>query len=102
MKEEFSELVEYLDQKFQQTATKEDVQGLSTRLIHVEEGLQEVRGEVRELKQTVHDLVNSIDKLAKAIDDLRTEYSAMAMQMNRHEKWIKQLAEKLGMKLEYE
>jgi len=35
MKEDFSELVEYLDQKFAKTATSEDMQNLSTRFIHV-------------------------------------------------------------------
>ncbi|MBI2577266.1 MAG: hypothetical protein HYV77_00270 [Candidatus Wildermuthbacteria bacterium] len=46
-------------------------------------------------------MTNAVDKLAKAVDDLRIEYSAMAMQLNCHEKWIQQLAEKLGIKLEY-
>jgi len=108
MKEDFSELVEYLDgkfnkvdERFEKTATKEDVQNLSMRLIHVEEGLKEVKGEVAELTQTVHALVGSIDKLAKAVDDLRIEYSAMTMQVSRHEKWIQQIAEKLGLKLDY-
>ena len=41
-------------------------------------------------------MVGAVDKLAKAVDDLRIEYSAMAMQLNRHEKWIQQLAEKLA------
>lgn len=59
MKEDFSELVEYLDQKFEKTATKEDVQTLNTRFIHVEEGLKEVKEEVADLNQTVHILVGS-------------------------------------------
>ena len=102
MKEDFSELVEYLDQKFEKTAAKEDVQNLSTRLIHVEEGLKEVKKEVADLSQTVHASVDSIDKLAKAVDDLRIEYSAIAMKVDRHEKWFHQIAEKLGLKLEYD
>ena len=109
MKEDFSELVEYLDgkfnkvdERFEKAATKEDVQNLSMRLINVEEGLKEVKEEVADLKQTVYALVDSIDKLAKAVDDLRIEYSAIAMKVDRHEKWFHQIAEKLGLKLEYD
>jgi archaellum component FlaC len=109
MKEDFSELVEYLDQKFKQTATAEGltrvderVGGVETRMIGVKEGLKEVKEEIADLKQTVHSLVDSIDKLAKAVDDLRIEYSAIAMKVDRHEKWFRQIAEKLGLKLEYD
>ena len=102
MKEEFSELVEYLDEKFGKTAAKEDMQNLSMRLIYVEEGLGEIKKGVADLTQTVHALVDSIDKLAKAVDDLGVEYAEIAMKSDRHEKWILQLAEKLGLKLDYE
>jgi len=102
MNQDFSELVEYLDQKFEKTATKEDVQNLSMRLINTEEGLKELKEEIVDLRQTVHALIDSIDKLAKAVDDLRIEYSSLAMKSDRHEKWILQLAEKLGLKLDYD
>ena len=109
MKEDFSELIEYLDQKFEKTASaegltrvEERVGSLETRVIHVEEGLKEVKEDVADLKQTVHELVNAVDKLAKAVDDLRIEYSSLAMRSDRHERWILQLAEKLGLKLESE
>ena len=99
MNQDFSELIEYLDKKFDQN-TKE-VRELRTEVVIVKEDVKELKTALSELQETVHELVTAIDKLAKAVDDLRIEYSAMAMQLSRHEKWIQQLAEKLGIKLEY-
>jgi len=42
-----------------------------------------------------------VDKLAKSVEDLHQEYIAITAKVDRHEKWIKQLADKLGIKLEY-
>ena len=101
MNQDFSELIEYLDGKFgkvdeklAKTATKEDVFELRIQI-------QNLAERVEKLEESVHHLTTAIDSLAKAIDDLRIEYSAIAMQTTRHEKWIQQLAGKLGMKLEY-
>ena len=102
MKENFSELVEYLDQKFEKTATKTDVRQLGTEIVGVKENIKELTIRMERVEESIHALTTTIDKLAKAVDDLRVEYSAIAMQMNRHEKWIQQIAEKLGMKLEHD
>ena len=80
--------------------TSEDIQKL-LEVLATKEDVKEVKAELVDLKETVRELVTAIDRLAKAVDDLRIEYSAMAMQLNRHEKWIQQLAEKLGIKLEH-
>src|SRR3989344_2801188 len=122
MNQDFSELIEYLDEKFEKTASKEDVENLQTEVkgdiqnfrtevdgkftkafdvFATKDDVKEIKGTLSELQETVHELVGAVDKLAKAVDDLRIEYSAMAMQLNRHEKWIQQLAEKLGIKLDY-
>jgi predicted nuclease with TOPRIM domain len=102
MKEDFSELVEYLDQKFEQTATKEHLDRVEAKVIDVDVRMTQVEDRLGKLEESVHALVDSIDKLAKAVDDLRIEYSALALKSDRHEKWILQLAEKLGLKLESE
>jgi uncharacterized protein YlxW (UPF0749 family) len=65
------------------------------------EDIKELRQDVAGLQEAVQSLITSVDKLAKAVDDLRTEYVAITSQMDRHEKWIKQMADKLGIKLEY-
>ena len=115
MKEDFSELIEYLDvkftkvderfnkvdERFEKTATKEDVLNLTSKVIELEVGFADLTGRITKLEESVHALTSAIDKLAKAVDDLRVEYSSVSMKSDRHEKWILQLAEKLGLKLDY-
>jgi len=122
MDKDFSELVEYLDEKFQKTAakedlkdfakkedlekfaTKEDLKALAEKFVSLEEFDQfrtEVRGEFKELRLSIQNLTNAVDSLVKAVSDLRTEYVAICHQLTRHEKWIQQIAEKSGVKLEY-
>jgi len=81
--------------------TSEDIQKL-LEVLATKQDVEDIKKEVSDLKETTHALVDSIDKLAKAVDDLRIEYSSLAMKSDRHEKWILQLAEKLGLKLDYE
>lgn len=99
MDKDYAELVEYLDKKFEQNSVQ--VRDLRTEVVVVKEDVKEMKATLSELQETVHELVGAVDKLAKAVDDLRIEYSSMAMQLTRHEKWIQKLAEKLGLKLEY-
>ena len=44
-------------------------------------------------------LMTAFDKMAISIDDLRYEYIAIKMQLDRHEKWIKEIASKTGVTL---
>jgi hypothetical protein len=43
-------------------------------------------------------LANATDP-AKAIDDLKMEYAAVKLQLDRHDRWIRELAEKVGVEL---
>lgn len=63
--------------------------------------IKELKQDIDGLREMVQSLVVSVDKLVKAVSDLKTEYVAMNNQLTRHEKWIQQLAEKMGIKLEY-
>ena len=108
MNQDFSELIQYLDTKFNgvdtrfdQTASKESVERLTVKVVDIDSHVRDLTDRVVTLEESVHALTTAIDHLAKAVDDLRIEYSAMAMQLSRHEKWIQQLAEKLGLKLAY-
>lgn len=92
MNQDFSELIQYLDTKFGRT---------DQTLAVLQEDMKEVKKEVADLKETMHELVTAIDRLAKVVDDLRIEYAAVVMKVDRHEKWFQQIAEKLGIKLEY-
>lgn len=68
-------------------ATKEDIKDLNQQF----NGLQEM----------VQSLVVSVDKLVKAVSDLHQEYAMVTSKIDRHEKWIQKLADKLGIRLEY-
>ena len=80
--------------------TSEDIQKL-LEVLATREDVREIKTELTDLKETVHELVTAIDRLAKVVDDLRIEYAAVVMKVDRHEKWFHQIAEKLGIKLEY-
>jgi len=78
MDKDYTELIQYLDEKFSKIDARFD------------------KVDIR-----INQLVTAIDKLAKAVEDLRQEYSAIAAIIDKHDKWIHQLAEKLGVKLEF-
>ena len=102
MDKDFSELIEYLDQKF--TKLGEEIAHLRRE---VSTEIAQLRGEVGDIKERMATKVE-IDKLLDAIDaymkqgeNYRQEMVMLAHKVDRHEKWIKQIAEKLGIKLEY-
>lgn len=78
MDKDFSELIEYLDEKFV---------GIDKRFDGV--------------KKDFIDLQTSVDAYAKKADDYFQEMVALAHKVDRHEKWFHQIADKLGIKLEY-
>lgn len=78
MNQDFSELIEYLDGKFNR-----------------------VEGEIRDLKEGFVTLQTSVDEYAKKADVYFQEMTMMAQKIDRHEKWFQLVAEKLGIKLPY-
>jgi len=80
--------------------TEEDIKKL-LEVLATKKDIGELKQDIDGLRETVQTLVVSVDKLVKAVSDLKTEYSAIANQLSRHDKWIHQLAEKLNIKLEY-
>lgn len=79
--------------------TDEDITKLAA-VLATKEDIKDLREETDLLRETVQALTIAVDGLAKAISDLRAEYAAVANKNARHEKWILQLAEKIGLKLE--
>lgn len=80
--------------------TKEDL----AKLVSLEEFGQfreDVKQEFSNLREVIQALTISVDRLAKAVEDMHQEFAAITAKVDRHEKWIQQIAEKLGIKLEY-
>jgi len=78
MNQEFTELVKYLDGKFTRIDKRFD-----------------------EMKKDFVGLQTSVDTYAQKADAYFQEMVMLAHKVDRHEKWIKQIAEKLGVKLEH-
>ena len=87
---------------FNNLATKKDLSDSQDRMLSLlasKQELNEVKNNTEELKELVQGLIISNDSIAKSISDLTLEYAAIKHQINRHEEWIKQIAEKVGLKL---
>ena len=54
-----------------------------------------------EMKKSFSELQTSVDTYAKKADTYFQEMVALSHKVDRHEKWFHQVAEKLGIKLEY-
>lgn len=73
------------------------------KLIEVFATKEDLKEAVKDLstKKDVNDLLNAIDAYAKKADTYFQEMVMLAHKVNRHEKWIQRIAEKVGVKLEY-
>lgn len=105
-KEDFNNLVTKKD--LEKTADKlreeikssiSDSQDRMLVLLASKKDVEEIRGDLGDLKELVQGIIISNDSIAKSIGDLTLEYAAIKHQINRHEEWIKQIAEKVGLKL---
>ncbi len=52
-------------------------------------------------KEDINKLHAAIDDYAQKVDAFAQEMVMLAHKVDRHEKWLHQIAEKLGIKLEY-
>ena len=64
------------------------------------EDLKEAVGNLS-TKGDFNQLLTAVDNYAKKADTYFQEMVALAHKVDRHEKWIQQIAEKLGIKLNY-
>ena len=76
----------------------EDINKL-TFVLASKKDVEEIKSDLGDLKELVQGLIVASDSIAKSIGDLTLEYVAIKHQINRHEEWIKQIAEKVGLKL---
>ena len=98
MDKDYKELIEYLDKKFS---------GVDKKFFGVDGKLIDLDGKIEELKENkadksdINELMNTIDAHAKKADTYFQEMVMLAHKVDRHERWFQQIAEKLGIKLEY-
>ena len=52
-------------------------------------------------KEDLNNLITSVDAYAKKADTYFQEMVALSHKVNRIEKWVQQIADKVGIKLEY-
>ncbi len=97
MKEDYKELVEYLDEKFNK------IDGRFNTLPEVFVTKDEFNSAINLLstKEDLNNLMTAVDAYAKKADAFFQELVMLSRKVDRHEKWLLQIAEKLGIKLEY-
>jgi uncharacterized coiled-coil DUF342 family protein len=79
--------------------TNEDIQ----KLIDVFATREEVatKNDLEEIRKDFSDLQTSVDAYAQKADTYFQEMVMLSHKVDRHEKWIQQIADKLGVKLEH-
>jgi len=80
--------------------TSEDIAKI-TSVVATKEDIEDIKKDINGLRESIQALTISVDKLVKAVDDLKTEYAMVKNQVDRHERWFQQVADKIGIKLEY-
>lgn len=100
MDKDLSELVQYLDKKFQETATKNDVASLSLKVDNITGIINDLQ-ENKADKSDINNLLTAVDAYAKKADTYFQEMVMLSHKVDRHEKWFHLLADKLGVKLDY-
>jgi len=86
-------------------ATKKDLNDMTARNLKVfatKKDVEEIKSDIGDLREMVQGLLVSTDAIAKSIGELKMEYAAISTQLTRHERWIKQIAEKVGLNLAME
>jgi hypothetical protein len=79
--------------------TKSSILGLKGDIGYLKNEVVEIKSDMADLKELVQGLIVSTDSIAKSIGNLSVEYAAITSQLSRHELWIKQIAEKVGLNL---
>lgn len=70
-------------------------------VVATKEELAEVKQQVTEINEKFDRQLVLLDRLIERVDAMRLEYAAVSTQLSRHEGWIKKLAEKAGVTLDY-
>ena len=97
MNGDYKELVEYLDVKF----NKIDERFKFLQEVFVTKDEFNSATENLATKEDINNLATAVDEYAKKAEDFFQELVMLSHKVDRHEKWLLQIAEKIGVKLEY-
>jgi len=78
-----------------------DIQRIIEAATEVFATREEIDQRFSEMRQDFSNLQTAVDRYAKKADAYFQEMVALSHQVKRHERWLHQIAEKLGIKLEY-
>jgi len=98
--EDIKNLIEAQKEVF---TTKGDFEVFKEELFDVFPTKEEVvtKKDFEELRKDFSDLQSSVDSYAKKADTYFQEMLVLARRVDRIEKWMKEIADKVGIKLEY-
>jgi hypothetical protein len=68
-------------------------------IIPMKADIAELKSDMGSVKETTQQILTVVDGISKKFDDLKHEYVAVSLKGDRHEKWIKHLADKTGNEL---
>lgn len=81
--------------------TSEDIQKIIEANQEVFPSKEDFESFKQELRKDFSDLQASVDAYAQKADTYFQEMLMLTQKVDRHEKWFHQIADKLGIKLEY-
>jgi CII-binding regulator of phage lambda lysogenization HflD len=74
---------------------------IEKRFDAVDQRFTDIEGRLTELKEGFDVLQGSVDAYAKRADAYFQEMVVLSHKVERHERWLHQIAERLGVKLDY-
>jgi predicted nucleic acid-binding Zn-ribbon protein len=69
---------------------------------YIERRFDELAHEVEDVRGQVSQVNGTVDGIAKQLDTDAAERAAITRQLDRHDRWHHQTADKLGLKLDYQ
>jgi len=96
--EQMDQRFERIDQRFNEEDQR--FERVTLRIIGLEEQVKVIKSAMV-TKEDFNNLQTSVDAYAQKADTYFQEMLMLANKVDRHEKWLHQVADKLGIKLEY-
>jgi CII-binding regulator of phage lambda lysogenization HflD len=97
--EQVDKRFDQLDQKFEKKFEKNDqkLEKIILKLLEFDEKIENVRSDFKKDFSVLH---TAVDQYSIRADNYFQEMLVLSRQFDRHDKWIRQIADKIGIKLE--